>query len=125
MTKRLTTYGVCLKIWGLLAGYESLQKEYQQLLTDRTTPPVNAGADHPKHVAERMTRHPTTVNPQSSIQSALEKMKKGHFRHLPVVDEHNRLLGMFSDRDLRLFKPSPSLEANECSFRTVLRDTGG
>jgi CBS domain-containing protein len=102
--------GVCL------VEYESLQKESQQLLTDCTTPPAHAGADHPKHVGERMTRYPTTVTPQSSIQSALEQMKKGNFRHLPVVDEHNRLLGMFSDRDLRLFQPSPTLEANEVAL---------
>jgi len=102
--------GVCL------VECESLQKEYEQHLTDCVTPPAVSSGDQPRHVAERMTRHPITVTPQSSIQTALEMMKKGHFRHLPVVDEHNRLLGMFSDRDLRLFQPSPTLEINEVAL---------
>jgi CBS domain-containing protein/predicted CoA-binding protein len=102
--------GVCL------VEFESLQKAYEQHLTDCTTPPaVSSGHEH-RHVGERMTRYPVSVTPQSSIQTALEMMKKGHFRHLPVVDEHNRLLGMFSDRDLRLFQPSPNLEANEAAL---------
>lgn len=102
--------GVCL------VECESLQKEYEQHLTDCTMPPAVTSGDQPRHVGERMTRYPITVTPQSSIQTALEKMKKGHFRHLPVVDEHNRLWGMFSDRDLRLLQPSPALEANEEAF---------
>jgi len=40
-------------------------------------------------------------------------MKKGHFRHLPVVDEKNHLIGMFSERDLRLLHPSPSGDNDE------------
>jgi CBS domain-containing protein/predicted CoA-binding protein len=102
--------GICL------VEYESLQKEYEQHRTVCTTPPAYSSGAQPRYVGERMTRYPITVTPQSSIESALEKMKKGHFRHLPVVDEHNRLLGMFSDRDLRLFQPSPTLEANEVAL---------
>jgi len=95
---------------------ESLQKEYHQLLTDCTSPPVAFSGERPRHVAERMTRYPVTVTPQSSIQSAVEKMQKGHFRHLPVVDEHNRLRGMISDRDLRLLQPGLALDTNEEAF---------
>lgn len=96
-----------------LVESESLQKEYEQHIIDRNTAPVVSSRDQRRHVGERMTRNPITVTPQSSIQTALEKMKNGHFRHLPVVDEHSRLIGMFSDRDLRLFQPSPTLGADE------------
>jgi acetoin utilization protein AcuB len=33
-------------------------------------------------------------------------MKKGHFHHLPVVDQDGRLVAMLSDRDIRLIRPS-------------------
>jgi acetoin utilization protein AcuB len=33
-------------------------------------------------------------------------MERGHFRHLPVVDEAGKLIGMLSDRDVRLIRPS-------------------
>jgi acetoin utilization protein AcuB len=33
-------------------------------------------------------------------------MEHGHFRHLPVVDDQGKLIGMLSDRDIRLIRPS-------------------
>lgn len=64
-------------------------------------------------VRERMTGNPVTVRPKESIHDAIEKMRKGHFRHLPVVDERGRLIGMLSDRDIRLIRPSRALVAGE------------
>lgn len=55
-----------------------------------------------KSVAQRMTRRPTTIKRTDAIDEALKRMKTGHFRHLPVVDEERRLIGILSDRDLRL-----------------------
>ena len=57
-------------------------------------------------VAERMTRNPVTVKAGDGIKDAMEKMKRGYFRHLPVVDDDGLLIGMLSDRDLRLIRPS-------------------
>ena len=96
----------------VLVEYRSLQKEYEDLSGASHESPLGYGAAT-KHVRERMTRYPITVTPRASIQSALEKMRKGRFRHLPVVDEANHLLGMFSDRDLRLMHPSPGADADE------------
>lgn len=57
-------------------------------------------------VRERMTRRPVTVFRSDGMREALDKMKTGHFRHLPVVDENGRVIGMLSDRDVRLIRPS-------------------
>jgi CBS domain-containing protein/predicted CoA-binding protein len=103
----LKNAGVCL------VEYRSLPEEYEKYLSTRTETAVVSQIEPLRHVSERMTRYPVTVTPTASIESALEKMKKGHFRHLPVVDENNHLLGMFSDRDLRLMYPSPSFEPDE------------
>lgn len=52
-------------------------------------------------LADIMTRHVATVDmddPLSLIETLLEQRK---FKHLPVVDEENCLVGIVSDRDLR------------------------
>jgi CBS domain-containing protein len=58
-------------------------------------------------VREFMTAHPVTVKPADSLKEALEKMDHGQFRHLPVVDDDGKLVGIISDRDIRLIHPSP------------------
>lgn len=64
-------------------------------------------------VSQRMTANPVTVGPRESIHDAIEKMRKGHFRHLPVVDDRGKLVGMLSDRDIRLIRPSRAFVSTE------------
>ncbi len=73
-------------------------------------------ATNPKpaiRVSERMTRNPITVKRNETIRDALGKMKNGHFRHLPIIDDNNNLIGMLSDRDLRLIHPSSAFVPDE------------
>jgi CBS domain-containing protein len=46
------------------------------------------------------------VKPDDGLKDAIWKMDHGHFRHLPVVDEKEKLIGMLTDRDIRLIRPS-------------------
>lgn len=46
-----------------------------------------------------MTRDPTTAQPETTVEQALEIMTNGHFRHLPVK-EHGRLIGLVSIGDV-------------------------
>jgi CBS domain-containing protein len=64
-------------------------------------------------VGDRMTKNPVTVKPGDALNEALDKMKKGGFRHLPVVDEEGKLIGMISDRDIRLIRPSLAFVSSE------------
>lgn len=50
-------------------------------------------------VADWMTRHPETVEPSDSADTAATLMIHGGFRHLPVMDE-GRVIGIVSIRDL-------------------------
>lgn len=50
-----------------------------------------------------MTRHPHTIRAGESLAVAEEHMKKVNSHHLPVFDG-GRLVGIISDRDLRLVK---------------------
>ena len=53
-----------------------------------------------------MTRNPVTVGPHDSLRLAIALMKEGRFRRLPVVEEH-QLVGIVTDRDIRLITNSP------------------
>lgn len=60
-----------------------------------------------------MTKNPATLKPENGIKEAIRIMERGHFRHLPVVDEKGKLLGMLSDRDIRLIRPSLAFVSTE------------
>jgi acetoin utilization protein AcuB len=57
-------------------------------------------------IGERMTRPVITVRPETPIQEALQLMRTEHIRRAPVVDDHGRLVGMVSERDLLHASPS-------------------
>jgi acetoin utilization protein AcuB len=57
-------------------------------------------------VKHRMTRDPVSVEADATLGTALRLMREHRVRHLPVV-EKGELVGMLSDRDLRLAMPSP------------------
>ena len=45
-----------------------------------------------------MTANPVTVSPKDSVRTVVKRMQKGGYRHLPVVDEGGRPVGMLSAR---------------------------
>ena len=57
-------------------------------------------------VADIMTSNPVTVTPRNAIRTAVNLMREGGFRRLPVVDR-GRLVGVITDRDLRRAANSP------------------
>jgi len=56
-------------------------------------------------VSRSMTRKVITADPEDSIFIAQEKMATHNIRHLPVVDDENRLIGIVTDRDIRSALP--------------------
>jgi len=58
------------------------------------------------HVRDVMTPDPITIGPNHSIGAALARMRRGGFRRLPVVED-GKLVGIITDRDLRLAMNSP------------------
>jgi CBS domain-containing protein len=51
-------------------------------------------------VADRMSRNPVTCNPDDSVQDAMGVMTERRIRHLPIVNDHGKLIGMVSIGDL-------------------------
>ncbi len=55
-------------------------------------------ADRP--VSEVMTVNPATLRSRDKIAFALQRMNVGGFRHVPILDENDRLVGVISIRDI-------------------------
>jgi len=69
-------------------------------------------------IADYMTADPLTITADTLIVEARRLLDDNHFRHLPVVDENKRLIGVVTDRDLRSAYPSTILDddARERAF---------
>lgn len=61
-------------------------------------------------VIESMKTDLIAVRPQAKLSEAATLMQKGNFRHLPVVNEDNKLVGIITDRDMRDAYPSSLLD---------------
>lgn len=57
-------------------------------------------------VSDLMTVRPITVKPETSLRTIIDRMKREGCRHLPVLDR-NKLVGIVTDRDVRLVMNSP------------------
>ena len=96
-----------------LVEYESLETEYLKHTPMTTSPAPMRKEKKAVKVKEKMTKNPTTVTPEEALKDAVSKMERGHFRHLPVVDDDGTLIGMLSDRDIRLIRPSLAFVGRE------------
>jgi acetoin utilization protein AcuB len=68
-------------------------------------------------VRDIMSVKPITVDPETLMLEARQRMMDGRIRHL-VVTEDSRVVGIVTDRDIRLNLPSPatSLSVWEINF---------
>ncbi|HYA28321.1 MAG TPA: CBS domain-containing protein [Acidobacteriota bacterium] len=89
-----------------LVEYENLETEFLKHTPMPTSAALPRKDRKGTKVRERMTKAPATVKPDDGLKDAMWKMEHGHFRHLPVVDEQGKLIGMLTDRDIRLIRPS-------------------
>ncbi|RWZ59755.1 CBS domain-containing protein [Halobacillus fulvus] len=62
-------------------------------------------------VEECMKTEVITLHPDATIETALKLLHKHHIRHIPIVDDDNKVIGIVSDRDVR--DASPSIFEND------------
>jgi len=77
-------------------------------------------------VRELMTAKPITVDPETPMLEARQRMVAERIRHLVVV-ENARVVGIVTDRDIRLNLPSPatSLSVWEINYLLAQLTVGG
>ena len=57
-------------------------------------------------IRDRMTRDPITISPDTSFPEAFKLLREKRFRHLPVVDQKGKLVGIVAQTDLLHASPS-------------------
>jgi len=60
-------------------------------------------------VKDRMTSDPITITPDTSFPEAFRLMRERRIRHLPVVDEGGKLIGIVTQTDLLHASPSSAM----------------
>lgn len=99
-----------------LVEFENLESEYLKHAPVSSAAPAAPASTRNKKAAkvkDRMSKNPVTVKPDDGLKDAIWKMEHGHFRHLPVIDEKEKLVGMLTDRDVRLIRPSLAFVGKE------------
>ena len=71
-------------------------------------------------VRDVMTRSLITTSPETSVLDARAVMDKQRIRHLLVTDEDGELLGLVTDRDIRLNLPSPATTLSVWEMNALL-----
>ncbi|HOV38204.1 MAG TPA: CBS domain-containing protein [Spirochaetales bacterium] len=55
-----------------------------------------------------MTHNPITITPDTTVTDAQAIMRREKIHHLPVLDKHNKLIGLVTEKDLLYASPSPA-----------------
>jgi acetoin utilization protein AcuB len=69
-------------------------------------------------VADWMTKNVSTVSGNTNIAEAIKIMREKRIKHLPVVDEKAKVVGILSDRDIKEYTPSKvsSFDVHELNY---------
>ena len=76
------------QLQGIVTERDLMTRVLAKALNPETTP-----------LAEVMTKNPRTVVPQMLVSDAVVIMIERGFRHLPIIDDAGKILGVFSVRD--------------------------
>jgi acetoin utilization protein AcuB len=71
-------------------------------------------------VRDRMSRRVATVRPEAPLSEAAKLMRARKIRHLPVVDQAGRVVGMVTARDLRQALFAPAVQDEREDVRGLL-----
>jgi acetoin utilization protein AcuB len=74
------------------------------------------------YVSDWMTKKVFTVNPDDSISDAIGLMKEEAIKHLPV-QKNEKLIGIFSDRDIKEYCPSKATALDIYELNYLLAKT--
>ncbi|MGZ3559438.1 MAG: CBS and ACT domain-containing protein [Thermodesulfobacteriota bacterium] len=73
-------------------------------------------------IREKIRRNPVTISPDASFFKAKDYLHVKGARHLPVVDNNDRLVGIVTDRDIRKAAPSDATLLSVHELSDLLRN---
>ncbi|MBC8331966.1 MAG: CBS domain-containing protein [Anaerolineae bacterium] len=68
---------------------------------------IPKGVSTQMNVKNRMTPNPITASQQTNYNQALRLMQQNNIKHLPIVDNHDKLIGIVTYNDMLRAEPSP------------------
>jgi acetoin utilization protein AcuB len=74
-------------------------------------------------VKHRMTPNPLTVTTDTSLKDALELLRSKPFRHLPVMDEDGKLVGIVTEKSLVYASPTSTTTLSVFEVDYILSHT--
>lgn len=74
-------------------------------------------------VRDYMTTNPVTLHESDRLRDAVELVMMRRIRHIPVLDSHDRLVGIVTDRDIKRTLPSPLSSAAPEEYEAILETT--
>jgi acetoin utilization protein AcuB len=77
-------------------------------------------AQEPPRVSDYMTECPVTVQTGLRLSDALDRMYSDNIRHLPVVDDSGKLVGMLSTRDIAAVAAMRSLDPDRVTVEAAM-----
>lgn len=84
---------------------KGLRRRFVDLLAGNSDKAVRALSSVLGTVKDIMTEKVTSLKEQDNLDNVMKVMQKGKFRHVPVVDAQNKLIGIISDRDVLRLLP--------------------
>ena len=75
------------------------------------------------YVYERMTRNPSTVEPDYSVSKAFQLMTETKHSQLPVIDNNNKLIGLVTEKLLAEVNPSKATSLSVYEINYLLSKT--
>lgn len=82
------------RLVGIITVTDVLAAEVQRAMSGTSAPSLIA--------ADVMTPLPQTIGLETPLREAVARMVKNRIRHLPVVDTESQVVGMLSERDVRI-----------------------
>lgn len=91
------------KLIGIISYSDLLKVSFKDSFKNQDERSVFSILDHTKTIKDLMTVNPSTLNINSTIRDAAEKLSNGSIHSLPIVDDDNVLLGIVTSTDLIRF----------------------
>jgi acetoin utilization protein AcuB len=78
------------------------------------------GVTQTMRVKNRMTPNPIVANPKTNFNEALRLMKQNHIKHLPIVDDKGKPIGIVTQANMLRTAPSPATTLNVFEIASFL-----
>lgn len=111
------------RLVGIVTRRDLLTRQAEREVDDQTTAEATPTRETPgwarQLVDDVMSRDPLTASTGDPLSAVIERMGRHGIRHLPVIDDDRRVIGMVSDRDVRtaIRNPLGAISARDAAVR--------